>query len=78
MEPVKTPVTYTIEAKALKVEECFETLRVDKIGDEVMTQKQSLGWFVHFQGSHESIFFGDEKPDFAVDDIVVITFRRKG
>lgn len=76
MEPVKTPITYTIEAKALKVEECFETLRVDKVGDEVMTQKQSLGWFVHFQGSHESIFFGDAKPDFNAGDIVKISFQR--
>jgi hypothetical protein len=33
-------------------------------------------WFVHFDGSHESICLGRERPNFNPGNIVKITFER--
>lgn len=33
-------------------------------------------WFVHFAGSHESVFLGNYRPDFTQGDIAKITFER--
>jgi hypothetical protein len=44
---------------------------------KVSTIRESpQGWFVHFAGSHESVFLGPEKLDFNVGDKVKITFER--
>jgi hypothetical protein len=37
---------------------------------------REYGWFVHFEGSHESIFLGQERPKFNPGDTVRITFER--
>jgi hypothetical protein len=29
----------------------------------VISTQQKLGWFVHFEGSYEALFVGDEKPE---------------
>ena len=34
------------------------------------------GWFVHFDGSRESINFGSEPPTWTTGDIIKITFER--
>ena len=34
------------------------------------------GWFVLFDGSHESLFLGAEKPPLAISDCVRITIEK--
>jgi hypothetical protein len=31
--------------------------------DKAILTYQKLGWFVHFEGSYESLYVGDEKPE---------------
>lgn len=70
-EDEKRP-TYTVTTTVLKVDEHFN-ITVLKNGEEIA---QSLGWFVHFEGSWESLYFGDVKPNFDKGDAVKITFER--
>lgn len=35
------------------------------------------GWWVQFDGSWESLYFGDEKPPFHVGNIIKITFEKQ-
>jgi len=37
-----------------------------------------LGWFVHFEGSHESLYFGEEKPEAQVGDTATIRISFNG
>lgn len=39
--------------------------------------KVSLGWFILLEGSHEALYLGREKPDFAAGDRVSITIRKE-
>lgn len=52
---------YVVYSKVLKVEE---------------QKEPKVGWFVHFEGSWESIFLGEEKPAFEPGDTVKITFEK--
>jgi hypothetical protein len=35
------------------------------------------GWFVAFEGSHESLYFGENEPDLKVGDDIEVSFRKK-
>jgi len=35
------------------------------------------GWFVHFEGSRESLNFGLERPVWEVGDVIEISFHKK-
>lgn len=39
-------------------------------------QNQPDGWFVHFDGSWESMNFGIEQPPWEVGDVIHITFMK--
>lgn len=39
--------------------------------------KEPLGWFIHLEGSWESICLGMEEPDFIPGDPVKITLERQ-
>ena len=49
---------------------------VSGFGDSAVWEERSLGWFVHFDGSHELLYFGDERPEFEKGDLVKITFEK--
>lgn len=40
------------------------------------TFQEKRGWFVHFEGSWESLYLGDQEPDFKQNDVVHITIER--
>lgn len=74
MEPVKTKITllwrvYTTVVGIKEMNQVVEWKEDAVIG-------RSLGWFVHFEGSRESIHFGFEKPDIEVGDKFKITFEK--
>jgi hypothetical protein len=53
-----------IPTRVLKLEEKKRTLTGRKKEDgEVIFTHQTLGWFVRFEGSDESLFIGFEKPE---------------
>lgn len=66
---------YSIYTKVVKNEESFERLHLSGSGESAVFTKRSLGWFVTFEGSYESLFFGDEKPKLSVGKTVKITFQ---
>ena len=82
MEPIVAEIApktrYVIETTVLGVLE--HTRRVWKgfAGREAQFDYESLGWFVHFNGSHEMLGLGPDKPDVAMGDKVRITIERIG
>ena len=66
---------YSIFTRITRVEESFENIQVSGSGDAAVFTKRSLGWFVTFEGSYESLYFGDEKPTFTEGKRVKITFE---
>jgi hypothetical protein len=67
---------YVIHSEVERVEQVFETVNAHKVNDEIVTEKVNRGWFVHFEGSRELIFFGMEKPQLYKGDKIKITFER--
>lgn len=53
-----------IPAKVCSLEEKTQTLSSDKDKDtgKTMITTRVIGWFACFEGSHESLFVGTEKP----------------
>ena len=76
MEPTDAPVRYVIFAKVVSVTLRDQLLSARKVDDHVQEVRESLGWFVHFAGSREALFFGHVRPKFNQGDIVRITFER--
>ena len=58
---IKTCVV-VVEEKS-RVQGCYATAAVDTSGKPVYEEvTQNLGWFVTFEGSHESLYVGDSHP----------------
>lgn len=67
---------YKIRTKVQDLEEKTRVVRADKntVTGEVTFTSESIGWFVHFEGSRESLFVGIERPtDLDVGTEVFIT-----
>jgi hypothetical protein len=83
MEPADTPVRYAISpvryvvyVKVMSVTLRERLVSARMVNEEVQEIRESLGWFVHFDGSREALFFGHERPDFYQGNTVRITFER--
>lgn len=69
-------VTYTIPTKVNSIEQHWKRLHVSGFGPDAIFKNTSLGWFVHFEGSWEALYLGQEKPDLQTGDEVIITIRK--
>lgn len=70
-------MTWTIpNIKVLKVEERKTSLWVGGVGSDAVFKEKSLGWFVQLEGSYESLYLGQEKPDLQINDTVDIIISR--
>lgn len=69
-------INYVVFATVKSVHEGTEVIGVGFDGARASYARRSLGWFVNFEHSHESLYFGDEKPLLAAGDRVKITFQR--
>lgn len=67
---------YVIPTRVKLVEEVYRVVRADKRGDDVVVVRENLGWSVLFEGSHERLFLGYEKPDLQAGDPVRITIEK--
>lgn len=77
MESAKAQIRlkYVAITKVVQVRERFENSWISGAGPDALFEAKSLGWWVQFEGSQESINF-ITKPEFAVGDQVKITFER--
>jgi hypothetical protein len=69
-------VTYVVYARVERLEERFRQVYVSGMGDATVFKNESLGWYAHFAGSWESVYFGAAKPAFEAGDTMRITFTR--
>lgn len=63
-----------------KVKSCSERTvnHLKGFGKEaVLDRVESLGWYVHFEGSWEAVFLGFDKPDLDAGDEVEIVIRKQ-
>lgn len=76
MEPVEAKVrlAYIFYTRVAKIEQRKQLIRVDKDGT---IHERDLGWFILYEGSHEMLFLGTEKPSFEVGDEIEIIQRRR-
>jgi hypothetical protein len=63
---------YKIPSTVRSVEFREKIVRTEKVGDEIVTTMVPLGWFVCFDGSRESLFLGQDKPDLIAGQAVAI------
>lgn len=62
MSQFEKPVARCISLIVADIGEKKRTLSVRKKGDDVVVEEENLGWFVRFEGSWESLFWGKEEP----------------
>jgi hypothetical protein len=57
-------MNYVIRAKVIKVERKSRALRaiMNKETKEAVVEREDLGWFVRFEGSHEGLYLGHDEP----------------
>lgn len=72
MEPTQAKIIYRLFTTVQKVEEKFTHV----FDGKHLERSDSIGWYIQFTGSNESIHFGEDKPEWKVGDRIEITFRR--
>lgn len=77
MEPTQGPLAFKLYTKVESVNEVVEKEYVSGSGADAVFNNVSRGWFVAFEGSHESLFLGMEKPGLVVGDEVEVNIRKK-
>lgn len=78
MESVESKVTtYTIHSRVVNTFEKKTPQYRGGIGSEAAFVDVSRGWFVHLEGSWEALYLGQDKPDLAAGDEVVIQIRKR-
>jgi hypothetical protein len=76
MESPQGTVTYVFYATVLDVEHRFQRLHVAGHGPDAVFKNQPIGWFLHLQGSGESIYVGQEQPFIQPGDTVKVTIGK--
>lgn len=67
---------YKIPTKVARVEQKSIVQRAWKTADgNVVAVTQKRGWWVSFEGSWESLYLGEERPDLHVGQDVLITIE---
>jgi hypothetical protein len=61
-----------------KIERKKKVLRMWKREDKIHSEEEDMGWFMLLEGSWESLYIGETKPEeFKVGDRVEVTIARK-
>lgn len=76
MESAEAKVVYSIDTKVAGIQEEFGNEWLSGVGQDAIFHKYSKGWFVHFEGSHEKLFLGKDKPTLEVGDLIEIFITR--
>lgn len=75
MEPAKT--AYAIYTQVVSVTQEEYAVRGRIVNGEAIVEKQDLGWYVLFEGSHEKLFLGWDRPELSAGDKVKILIERQ-
>jgi hypothetical protein len=68
---------YTILSKVRKLEQLKRKQYVSGVGGDAIFNEHSVGWYIHLDGSRESLYIGDSQPlDLAVGDEVKVTIEK--
>lgn len=62
-------------ARVINKEERFERRWVEGIGKDAKFIDAPLGWYIHFEGSFESLCFGMNEPRFEIGEMIKINFE---
>ena len=74
-------MSYRIQTcvKNLECKKIITSSKKDPKSDKIISTIAVLGWFVHFEGSYESLFVGHDEPkDLAPGTEVDIIIKPKG
>ena len=76
--PRSLKINYTILTSVLSIthETTIDRTWKDQATGEWKQDIRDLGWFVLFDGSHEKMHFGSEKPHLEVGDKIKITIEK--
>jgi hypothetical protein len=69
---------YKIATRITRVESKRLLLRGRIVNGETVFDYQDLGWFVSFDGSHESLWLGPEEPDLTAGQEVNLRIEPRG
>lgn len=75
-ERIKLKIVWAVYSKVVSIKERFMNQHVSGFGDNAIFNIISLGWYVHFEGSYESLNFGNERPPFKEGDTIRISFEK--
>ena len=64
-------------SRVKKIEQKKRIKRAWKVGDDVRTEEEDMGWFMLMEGSWEYLYVGDAKPNFDIGDDVTVTIERR-
>jgi hypothetical protein len=68
---------YSFKTKITSVKEHFDYVnwRLENVGGEKQREcdQRSIGWYITLEGSRESIYTGDTKPDLVINQRVTVS-----
>ena len=75
----KFAIRIPTRVKHLEMKQRTVVTHKDKTTDKITSEVIPLGWYVHFEGSYESLCVGDEKPHGLEvgDEVDIIIIPRK-
>jgi len=76
MEPTTAPVAYIINTTVINLEHRFKRFHVAGYGPDSIFKTEPIGWFVHLEGSSESLYLGADRPALDSGDVVEIRIRK--
>lgn len=71
---------YVVHTRVVKIEEKFITHSVRKDpqdSNNTIVHRDSIGWFILFEGSSEYLHLGTEKPELEIGNAVEIMIRKR-
>lgn len=68
--------TYVINTTVVNLEHRFKRFHVAGFGPDSVFKTEPVGWFVHLEGSHESLYLGTDRPELDSGDPVEIRIRK--
>ncbi len=70
-------IVYKINGLVASVKEHTKSVYMSGFGKDAVFIEESLGWFLHLNGSHEALYLGKVKPNLNRGDIVSIIIQKE-
>jgi hypothetical protein len=73
-----TKYLFKFKTKILKIEHVEHTIRAYQDPNDPhnpIVEKEDLGWFILFEGSHEMIHMGMECPEIKLGQLAIVTIE---